>query len=97
MAVPKLNHWHDTPGVPPIVALHNFPVDSQYLADFVQQLQPKYEIASISSSDWKRLTWRHGWPRLALVEDGVIRRVWEHNEMPSARYLIELAGGESGV
>lgn len=97
MAVPKLNHWSETPGVPPIVALHTFPPDSPHLADFVRQLEPKYEIASISSSDWKRLTWRHGWPRLALVRDGVILRVWEHNEMPSARYLIELSNQQAVV
>ncbi|HJN28662.1 MAG: hypothetical protein QF689_18150 [Candidatus Latescibacteria bacterium] len=90
-AVPKLNYWAETPGVPPIVALHTFPPESKYITDFVRQLEPKYVIASISSSDWKRLTWRHGWPRLALVEDGEIQRVWEHTGMPSARYLVELA------
>ncbi len=95
-AVPKLNHWAETPGMPPIVALHSFPPDSKYLADFVEQLQPTYSIASISTSDWKRLTWRHGWPRLAMVEDGQIRRVWEHHEMPSTRYLVELASRDGG-
>jgi hypothetical protein len=89
--VPKLNHWAETPGMPPIVALHTFAPESSHLAEFVKQLQPKYSIATISGSDWKRLTWRHGWPRLALVQNGEIRRVWEHHEMPSARYLVELA------
>lgn len=92
--VPKLNEWADTPGVPQIVALNEFPADSPYLADFVRQMRPRYQIASISSSDFMRLTWRHGFPRLAYIEDGIIRRVWEHNEMPSVAQLKKL--GSSG-
>lgn len=92
--VPKLNEWADTPGVPQIVALNEFPADSPYLADFVRQMRPRYQIASISSSDFMRLTWRHGYPRLAYIEDGIIRRVWEHNQMPSVAQLKKL--GSSG-
>ena len=94
-AVPKLNHWADTPGIPPIVALSEFPPDSPHLAAFIQQMRPRYTIASISSSDWMRLTWRHGWPRLAYVEDGVIQRVWEHDAMPSVDQLQGLSGPKS--
>lgn len=90
-AVPKLNEWADTPGIPPIVALSEFSQDSPHMATFVQQMRPRYAIASISTADWMRLTWRHGFPRLAYVEDGVIRRVWERAEMPSAAQLQGLA------
>ena len=92
-AVPKLNHWADTPGVPKIVALNEYPPEDESLQDFIRQTRPRFEIASISSSDWMRLTWRHGWPRLAYVEDGVIRRVWEYDQMPSVSQLVRLGEG----
>lgn len=91
--VPKLNDWADTPGVPQIVAVSEFPLDSPYLKAFVQQMGPRYGIAAISSSDFMRLTWRHGYPRLAYIEDGVIRRVWEHNQMPAVAVLKKLGAG----
>jgi hypothetical protein len=93
--VPKLNDWADTPGVPRIVALNEFPPDSPYLAGFVQQMRPRYTIASVSSSDFMRLTWRHGYPRLAYIKDGVIERVWEHDQMPSTLQLKKLGGGSA--
>jgi uncharacterized membrane protein YphA (DoxX/SURF4 family) len=89
--VPKLNDWADTPGVPTIVALNEFPAESPYLVGFVEQMRPRYQIGTISSSDFMRLTWRHGYPRLAYIEDGIIRRVWEHNQMPSVAQLKRLA------
>ncbi|MDA0337970.1 MAG: thioredoxin family protein, partial [bacterium] len=89
-AVPKLNDWADTPGLPQIIALNEFPPDSPYLAEFVEQMRPRYKIASISSSDFMRLTWRHGYPRLAYIEGGVIQRVWEHDQMPSVAQLKKL-------
>ena len=92
-AVPKLNRWAGTPGVPRIVALNEYPPDDESLKDFIRQTGPRFEIASISSSDWMRLTWRHGWPRLAYVEDGVIRRVWEYDRMPSVSQLVRLGEG----
>ena len=92
-AVPKLNRWAGTPGVPKIVALSEYPPDDESLQDFIRQTRPRFEIASISSSDWMRLTWRHGWPRLAYVEDGVIRRVWEYDQMPSVSQLVRLGEG----
>ena len=95
MSVAKLNHWVDTPGLPPVVAVTMSSQDSEDLAEFVQLLRPRYPIASISVSDWRRLTWRHGYPRLALVRDGAIDRVWEYDEMPTARQLQELLGASS--
>lgn len=92
-AVPKLNHWAETPGVPRLVALNEYPQDSPQLQDFIRQMRPRYPIASIASSDWMRLTWRHGWPRLAYVKDGVIQRVWEHNQMPTVAQLQKLGEG----
>jgi uncharacterized membrane protein YphA (DoxX/SURF4 family)/thiol-disulfide isomerase/thioredoxin len=89
-AVPKLNEWAATPGVPPIVALCEFPPESPYLTGFVQQMRPRYTIGSISASDFMRLTWRHGYPRLAYVVDGVIQNVWEYDSMPSTAQLASL-------
>ena len=88
--VPKLNDWADTPGVPQIVALNEFPQDSPFLTGFIRQMRPRYAIATISGSDFMRLTWRHGYPRLAYIEDGIIQRVWEHNQLPSVSQLKKL-------
>ena len=58
-------------------------------------MRPRYTIASVSSSDFMRLTWRHGYPRLAYIKDGVIERVWEHDQMPSTLQLKKLGGGSA--
>jgi len=44
-------------------------------------------------SDWRRLTWRHGYPRLAYLRDGVIQHVWEYNATPSTRQLQAVIEG----
>ncbi len=85
--VPKLNEWVDTPGLPQIVALHNMGKDSEVVARFKEHLQPRYQIASISLIDFRRLTWKSGYPRLALVRDGEVKAVWEHYETPSVEQL----------
>ena len=53
-------------------------------------MRPRYAIATISGSDFMRLTWQHGYPRLAYIEDGIIQRVWEHNQLPSVSQLKKL-------
>ena len=95
-AVPKLNSWVDTPGLPPVVALHTYTPESPELQAFRVAMRPRFEIASISSSDWKRLTWRHGFPRLAFVRDGVVQRVWEHFEMPTVKQLKRVTAAAVG-
>ena len=91
-AVPKLNKLAQSLDLPPIIALSMFPHDSDAIASFREQMHPKFDIASISTSDWKRLTWNHGWPRLAYVRDGVVERVWEFDGMPSLVQLKKVIG-----
>ena len=50
-------------------------------------MNPRFDIATISKSDWMRLTVGHGWPRLAWIRDGIVQRVWEYNFMPSTSEL----------
>ena len=90
-AVPKLNKLAQSLDLPPIIALSMFPQDSDAITSFREQMHPKFDIASISTSDWKRLTWNHGWPRLAYVRDGVVERVWEFDGMPS---LVQTQEGD---
>lgn len=90
--VPKLNEWSRTEGVPPIVALTSFVQDSSELRDFRQRLQPLYPTATISSTDFLRLTAGHGYPRLALVRGGEVARVWEYKSMPTAGEIRAMVG-----
>ena len=88
--VPKLNKWAEIPGLPPLVALHQFEPGSPVIAEFKQNLRPQYHIGSISFIDFRRLTWQAGFPRLAFVRDGEVKAVWEHDEMPSPEQLKNL-------
>ena len=94
--VPLLNKLNAVPDLPPIIALSSFPQNSRAMADFKNQLQPRYAIASISMTDFRRLTYKHGYPRLAFVRDGVVRSVWEYFEMPTAEQLREAIGVAGG-
>ena len=95
-AVPKLNRWTHTPELPPVVALSVYPEDSPALKDFREKTRPDFHIASISTSDFRRLTAGHGYPRLAYVRDGVIENVWERAEMPTLGQLRRLLGKQDG-
>jgi hypothetical protein len=90
--VPRLNEWSRTEGLPPLIALTGFAEDSEELREFRERLQPLYPTASISSTDFLRLTAGHGYPRLALVREGEIVRVWEYNTMPTIDQLRAAAG-----
>lgn len=81
--VPRLNEWSRTEELPPVVALNSFAQESEELKEFRDRLQPLYPTITISSTDFLRLTAGHGYPRLALVREGEIVRVWEHNAMPT--------------
>ena len=89
-AVPRLNEWADTAELPDVIGLHSFNQESDALTTFRESMRPRFEIAAISTSDWKRLTWRHGWPRMAFVRDGVVQRVWERTEMPTVKQLLQI-------
>lgn len=83
-AVPKLNSWAKSSVLPPIVALNSYGPESYQLRQFQERYQPQFRIVTISRTDLARLLWGSpGYPRLALVRDGVVVEVWEHNEMPS--------------
>ncbi len=88
--VPKLNSWVDVAGLPPLVALHSLEPTSPVIAEFKQNLGPRYQIGSISFIDFRRLTWKAGYPRLAYVREGEVKAVWEHDEIPTPEQLKNL-------
>lgn len=92
-AVPRLNQWADEPELPAVVGLHSFGQESDGLKSFRASMRPRFETPTISSSDWKRLTWRHGFPRMAFIRDGVVQNVWERNEMPTVKRLVQITSG----
>ena len=70
--------------LPPIIALNSYEPDSYPMRQFQERYRPEFRIATISRTDLARLLWGSpGYPRMALVRDGVVVEVWEHHEMPS--------------
>ncbi|MCC7261931.1 MAG: hypothetical protein IT369_05325 [Candidatus Latescibacteria bacterium] len=90
--VPRMNEWSRTEGLPPVVALTGFAQESPDLREFRERLQPLYPTATISSTDFLRLTAGHGYPRVALLRDGEVVRVWEHNTIPTIDEIKALVG-----
>ena len=91
-AVPKMNVLAQDPQLPRLIALTSFAQDAPQLIDFKKQLQPRFDIATISQTDFRRLTFGHGFPRLAYIADGVVQQVWESNYMPTQARLREIMG-----
>ena len=91
-AVPKMNRLAQDSALPRVIALTSFPQDSEAVTDFKKRLQPRFGIATISQTDFYRLTFGHGYPRLAYIKDGVVQQVWENKNMPTQAQLREIAG-----
>ena len=91
-AVPKMNVIAQDPQLPRLIALTSFAQDAPQVIDFKKQLQPRFDIATISLTDFRRLTFGHGFPRLAYIADGVVQQVWESNYMPTQARLREIMG-----
>ena len=91
-AVPKMNVLAQDPQLPRLIALTSFAQDAPQVIDFKKQLQPRFDIATISVTDFRRLTFGHGYPRLAYIADGVVQQVWESNYMPTQARLRKITG-----
>ena len=91
-AVPKMNALAQDPQLPRLIALTKHALDSADMADFKKRLQPRFDIATISQTDFFRLTFGHGYPRLAYIADGVVQQVWESNYMPTPARLRKITG-----
>ena len=91
-AVPKINAFADDPDIPRVVALTAFPQDSPQMVEFKKRLQPRFDIGTISQTDFYRLTFGHGFPRLAYIKDGVVQSVWERDFVPTLSRLKEITG-----
>ena len=77
----------EDPELPRVIALTNFKQDSDQLNEFRDQYSPAFEIATISLTDFYRLTYAHGYPRLAYINEGVVQSVWERDFMPDVNRL----------
>ena len=91
-AVPKMNVLAQDPQLPRLIALTSFAQDAPQVIDFKKQLQPRFDIATISLTDFRRLTFGHGYPRLAYIADGVVQQVWESDYMPTQERLRKITG-----
>ena len=91
-AVPKMNVLAQDPQLPQLIALTKHGLDSPDMVDFKKRLQPRFDIATISQTDFFRLTFGHGYPRLAYIADGVVQQVWESNYMPTQARLRKITG-----
>ena len=91
-AVPKMNVLAQDPQLPRLIALTSFTQDSPQMIDFKKRLQPRFDIATVSITDFRRLTFGHGYPRLAYIADGVVQQVWESNYMPTQARLRKIMG-----
>lgn len=91
-AVPKMNILAQDPQLPRLIALTKHGLDSPDMVDFKKRLQPRFDIANISQTDFFRLTFGHGYPRLAYIADGVVQQVWESNYMPTQARLRKITG-----
>ncbi len=88
--VPKLNEFDQMPDLPPVVGLSSFPIESKALEKFKEHLRPNYKIATISLTDFRRLTYNHGYPRLAYLNNGEVRAVWEYFQIPDVDQLRQM-------
>ena len=76
--------------LPRIIALTNFAQDSPQIQEFKSRFFPQFEIATISLTDFYRLTYAHGYPRMAYVKDGIVQSVWERDFFPNLQRLQEI-------
>ena len=91
-AVPKLNALVADPNVPQIIALSRYAQDDPKIVQFKKQYQPRFEIVTIPLVDFTRLVWGHGIPRMAYLQDGVVKQVWKSDVVPSLAELQQLSG-----
>jgi hypothetical protein len=89
-AVPKINAMAQDEALPQVIALTNFTQDSEQLVEFRKRFNPLFDTATISLTDFYRLTYAHGYPRLAYIKDGVVQTVWERDFMPDIERLREI-------
>jgi hypothetical protein len=89
-AVPKINAMVEDGSLPRVIAMTNFAQDSPQLQEFKRRFNPQFDIATISLTDFFRLTYAHGYPRLAYIKDGIVQSVWERDFVPNLERLREI-------
>ena len=54
------------------------------MVELRETLRPVFPITTVTKKDFMRLAWGHGVPRMALLRNGTITRVWEAYALPGA-------------
>ena len=94
-AIPKLNRLTEDENAPEIVGLTHYDQGSKELVEMKETLKPLFPILTLTKKDFMRLAWGHGVPRVALLRDGEVVRVWEAHDFPNIQDLASIAGQNS--
>lgn len=88
-AVPELNALAEASDLPPVVALCKNEEWRRLL--FIDEFQPAFPLGQISQKEFMRLLADGDTPRLMLVRDGRVDRVWDRT-VPSPETIRKLIG-----
>ena len=74
-AVPELNNLAEENGMPDLIALA--PSDDGKRKRFIEEFQPVFPIGQISDDDFWRLLGEGDIPRIFLLHDRRVQRIWD--------------------
>ena len=92
-AMPDLNLLCDAPDLPPLIALCTS--EEADCIEFVEEFQPIFPIGHISDDLFWRLLADGDMPRIILLHDGRIKRVWDQTVPNEDAIKAELSLSES--
>jgi hypothetical protein len=70
-----------------VVALTHFDQESTALTEMIATLKPEFPILTVTKKDFIRLAWGRGVPRMAMLRDGEVVKVWEAHALADAGEL----------
>ncbi len=83
-SVPRVNRLiREVDGLD-VVAVTYFDQESLSLTEMITALKPEFPVVTVTKKDFMRLAWGHGVPRMAMLRDGEVVKVWEAHELPDA-------------
>jgi hypothetical protein len=88
-SVPRVNRLIGEVDGVDVVAVTHFDQESPSLTEMIATLKPEFPIVTVTKKDFLRLAWGHGVPRMAMLRDGEVVKVWEAHELPDAEDVRE--------
>lgn len=73
-AIPELNSLSEVKGLPPLIALT--PNEERQRKKFIEEFQPVFPIGQVSEDDFWRLLGEGDIPRIILLHDRQVQRIW---------------------